>query len=577
MTRISDLNRNQGLTDGDVFPIGAADGSTRGITAADAAKYFSAKTEEDIAPLIDEATQAAYNATQAAIDASQSAQNASQSTRDIMGNVGGSMASSPSWDSIPLYLDQEIGGQGGNLNKQGQALKNRIDVVRMASRTFQTRSEFVSAVASGEFSSYAHGSMVSADGITYYLKTGSNEIIDLPGWEPFGEKQFAHYGGIKSSGEQTRATVEHKRTVNGFVVDLTRVINPKPGVISQLTHPNMLPNGHSPRLRLDEFSKKYNSIALLNSNAFYTEGNPSDADGPIVQPNGIFIANRIAYSGWSTSSSALRDQALLCLRDGRMVKRVRGSGGDAASYASEGAEFAFSFGAWVVYEGVAQAVPSASFGTVKSARTIIGQASNGDYLFATVEGVTGAYGPTPQECGDLALSLGFERAFFCDGGGSTQLYWGGSYATPSSDVVFSVARTLPSCIGIFCPTGDYDSGWIDLPLSAGITANSSVGVKLRQFSNNVQLRIAVNGTFTTTPQAILATPGRDQAQQELPARYRPDGGTVVARGFLSGSGGFPAMTYAGTNMSVRTLTDPTYTGYLAGTVEWAAKNGGSSV
>lgn len=87
MTRISDLNRNQDLTDGDVFPIGTTDGSTRGITANDAAKYFSAKTEEDIAPLIDAATQAAAEATQAAINADASADSASASASSAAGAV----------------------------------------------------------------------------------------------------------------------------------------------------------------------------------------------------------------------------------------------------------------------------------------------------------------------------------------------------------------------------------------------------------------------------------------------------------------------------------------------------------
>lgn len=87
MTRISDLNRSQDLTDGDVFPVGTTDGSTRGITAIDAAKYFSAKTEEDIAPLIDAATQAAAEATQAAINADASADSASASAASAAGAV----------------------------------------------------------------------------------------------------------------------------------------------------------------------------------------------------------------------------------------------------------------------------------------------------------------------------------------------------------------------------------------------------------------------------------------------------------------------------------------------------------
>lgn len=116
MTRISDLNRNQDLTDGDVFPIGAADGSTRGITASDSAKYFSAKTEEDIAPLIDAATQAAAEATQAAINADASADSASASAasaageidvlRDEIGsNSGASIVNTSSGESVQQVID----------------------------------------------------------------------------------------------------------------------------------------------------------------------------------------------------------------------------------------------------------------------------------------------------------------------------------------------------------------------------------------------------------------------------------------------------------------------------------------
>lgn len=87
MTRISDLNRNQDLTDADVIPIGTVEGSTRGITAADSAKYFSAKTEEGIVPLIDAATQAAADANQAAVKADASADSASESAAAAAGVV----------------------------------------------------------------------------------------------------------------------------------------------------------------------------------------------------------------------------------------------------------------------------------------------------------------------------------------------------------------------------------------------------------------------------------------------------------------------------------------------------------
>lgn len=69
MTRISDLNRVQDLTDGDVFPIGTGGGSTRGVTAKDAAKYFTS----EIGPIVDEAKQAALDAQQSAEAAAESA------------------------------------------------------------------------------------------------------------------------------------------------------------------------------------------------------------------------------------------------------------------------------------------------------------------------------------------------------------------------------------------------------------------------------------------------------------------------------------------------------------------------
>lgn len=87
MTRISDLNRNQDLTDGDAFPIGTEDGSTRAISAIDAAKYFSAKTEEGIAPLIDEATQAASSAQASASSASASAASAAGAVDAFKGEL----------------------------------------------------------------------------------------------------------------------------------------------------------------------------------------------------------------------------------------------------------------------------------------------------------------------------------------------------------------------------------------------------------------------------------------------------------------------------------------------------------
>ncbi|QEG08960.1 hypothetical protein [Aeromonas phage 4_4512] len=69
MTAIFDLNLVQDLNDDDIIPIGTTGKSTRGVTAKDAAKYFTS----EIGPIVDEAKQAALDAQQSAESAEESA------------------------------------------------------------------------------------------------------------------------------------------------------------------------------------------------------------------------------------------------------------------------------------------------------------------------------------------------------------------------------------------------------------------------------------------------------------------------------------------------------------------------
>lgn len=124
MAQINELTQIGELDNGDLFPVfDSRSERTRSVSAGEARDFFAAELTAGFAGDV-KAAQDAATAAEA------SAQTATQSTRNIMGNVGGAMAATPGWGSVPLYLDSAIGGQGGQLNQQGQALLNRTEFLR---------------------------------------------------------------------------------------------------------------------------------------------------------------------------------------------------------------------------------------------------------------------------------------------------------------------------------------------------------------------------------------------------------------------------------------------------------------
>ena len=123
-------------------------------------------------------------------------------------------------------------------------------------------------------------------------------------------------------------------------------------------------------------------------------------------------------------------------------------------------------------------------------------------------------------------------------------------------------------MAINCNLSGYDTGWIEQPLASGYTKNAGVGVRTRQVNAQVNMEMAVNGSFTTTAVEVLAN-GR------LP-RYLPDAGIVVGKGVVLGTGATLGTWNFGLGITMKTAVTETTSSYLAGSASWAAKHAPSN-
>ena len=284
----------------------------------------------------------------------------------------------------------------------------------------------------------------------------------------------------------------------------------------------------------------------------------------VVRPNGVFVANGVAYSDWDSTTNTNRDQAIVYDENG-IRRELESGGGTAASYLAGGAIWACSWGAWCVYDGAAETISTAHMGTAMSAQTIIGQDTSGNLYLLFVEGQTGVFGPTPQQSPSIAIALGLDRAFILDGGGSCQCYADNYYMMPSSDNSYGDERHLPFCLGVNAELSSYDTGWLSQPLATGFTERGGTGVRFRQVNSQVFMEIDVSGSFTTSSFTnILAN--------QRPLRYLPGNGNAVGRGFLLGPGGSPATWFFGAGITVAAYGSNINNGYVAGNASWSAKH-----
>ena len=215
-------------------------------------------------------------------------------------------------------------------------------------------------------------------------------------------------------------------------------------------------------------------------------------------------------------------------RDGVLRPARISDGKTAAQYVAEGALWSTGWGPLLVVDGAKTTIPSNAFNDQISARTVLGQRANGDYIILLVEGKSNDYGVTLFQMQDICIAEGLVLAMNLDGGGTTQCWWDTAYAHPSSDdTPRRVGNYLTANVAQLNP---FDTSLISLPLETGVTAfgGDVGGVRLRQINDEVSIQVAVNVSPNMTTDAYrLLTSG-------VPKRFWPENGSLV-RGMLSGA------------------------------------------
>lgn len=323
--------------------------------------------------------------------------------------------------------------------------------------------------------------------------------------------------------------IRHYRK-DGFIYDVVAGIQPH-----RLSLVSNQISDDSPvmtRCTAKQASDKFQKPVVINASAFKNADGSTGWGNDLLVPNGIHIENSKVVTGWEYANNTARDQAC-CLMSTGELKRFYRAETTAAEMADLGAIWGQSWGGWLVYEGV---VPDDFETSVindsgKSAKTIICQMHDDSISFILIEGMTGSYGATSAEAGQIALSIGAKSAYNLDGGGSTQCFWGDTYAVPSSD---AISRTLSSFFIVNTPIVlPYDSGFISVAhnelLGSKVVDAKKPPLYLRQVRDNVTLYANFNVAMQTGISAI--TDG-----SSVPQRYRSGSGSN-ARSICFGGGG----------------------------------------
>ncbi|MBN7755546.1 phosphodiester glycosidase family protein [Nitratireductor aquimarinus] len=358
------------------------------------------------------------------------------------------------------------------------------------------------------------------------------------------------------------ASVRHVRD-GTYIYDVIELSSPF--LLNKEFAPNAAPDGVVDRVTAREYSKLSGRKVVINADGWRNADGSPGAEKLSARPMGLQIANGILYQDWQAAEH--RDQAIVMMSNGNLVKALKGSK-TGAEWIADGAVWSVSWGVVCVENGAAVNVDGTYVGTDVSARTVLGQKQSGEIVIVLVEGISGSYGATGTQAGQIAEALGCEIAYICDGGGSSQAWWKNTYAVPSSDTAgnYPTERGVPSFLVFDANVGveEYDSGLIEVPLAAGYSAmGSHWGIGLRHKGPQINASVRISGTFTDNSEP--------QIGQAYPYRYHStfDG---LTRFVASGNGGRQVGVYAGSSKEFRAGvhnlgTNPTY---VAGSGYWPA-------
>ncbi|UTG76351.1 phosphodiester glycosidase family protein [Neisseria subflava] len=202
----------------------------------------------------------------------------------------------------------------------------------------------------------------------------------------------------------------HKRD-GTTVADVVSVKNPKINTVRKVfADRNASSYGRkTPR----EFARQHGYKVVINADGWAT----NDA------PYGLQIEDGRVVQDWGESPAGMWDSAILFMGDGSLRHAKRSDGITAQQWVERGALWSVCFAGLIVEDGQKVINTSPEIANAVSARTIIGQKTDGELIIIMVEGQSGKYGMTLDQAAAYAIDQGCVIAYAADGGGSTQCWW----------------------------------------------------------------------------------------------------------------------------------------------------------
>ena len=204
--------------------------------------------------------------------------------------------------------------------------------------------------------------------------------------------------------------------------------------------------------------------------------------------------------------------------DGTASRYYGAQGDTAASMVADGVREAFSFGCFLVEDGVPRDVDNDpvfdDFAPI-SARQILGIEQDGTVVLITTEGRSGVSGMTGTETANFCVSQNLHNALMLDGGGSAQTVLNGRQVHPSSDT--GGQRLIPAVGEIRAEVSRVDSDWIPVDYASGFAeVQSNRALSYRAVDDVVYLNGTVQreGGFVVSPAWNMVG--------ILPVEVRPD-------------------------------------------------------
>lgn len=431
-------------------------------------------------------------------------------------------------------------------SEQGKTVLNDTPLVIYA----KDRAEFVAKNSANVYQSIPDGAIAIAEGAFYQRSAGVRKISDLIGWVPArGLESIGNYRAGYDVNKKSTVTITHKRD-GTTVADVVSVKNPKINTVRKVfADRNASSYGRkTPR----EFARQNGYKVVINADGWATNG----------APYGLQIEDGRVVQDWGESPAGVWDSAIVFMGDGSLRHAKRSDGITAQQWVERGALWSVCFAGVVVEDGRKVINTSTEIANAVSARTIIGQKTDGELIIIMVEGQSGKYGMTLDQAADYAIAQGCVIAYAADGGGSTQCWWGDCYAVPSSDGNFMDERPLSAFLVIDADVAQYDTGYIPLRLADKMTSSKPIGgVVFRQVGKQINVEIECESSFLANKVTPLCT--------TVPMRYQTKRLTEM-KGIVVGAAGVIGGIFAGaTHLSVNMLAA---TSYVAGNFGWIGVN-----